>query len=68
MLDMEALKGAFVDINAALDEISTFRRNALPQMANTIVELDELTTEGEKAIERMEEVRAVEPLLELDAG
>ncbi len=68
MLDMESLKSAFNDISTALDEISTFRRNALPQMASTIVELDKLTVEGEKAIERMEEVRAVEPLLDLDAG
>ncbi len=54
MLDMEALKSAFGDINIALDEISRYRREALPQMAHSIVELDQLTTEAEKAIETHE--------------
>jgi uncharacterized protein YaaN involved in tellurite resistance len=55
MLDMESLRTAFDDINIALDEISRYRREALPQMASTILELDELTTEGEASIRRLEE-------------
>ena len=35
MLDMESLKQAFADIDAALDEISKYRREALPTMAST---------------------------------
>jgi uncharacterized protein YaaN involved in tellurite resistance len=54
MLDMESLKLAFADINIALDEMSRYRREALPQMANTILELDQLTADGEEAIERLE--------------
>ena len=54
MLDMESLKSAFADINIALDEMSRYRREALPQMANTILELDQLTADGEEAIERLE--------------
>ena len=54
MLDMEALKQAFADIDAALDEISRYRREALPTMAGTILELDQLTAETESAIKQME--------------
>jgi uncharacterized protein YaaN involved in tellurite resistance len=68
MLEMEALKTAFADIAAAMDEISRYRREALPQMAASIDELEELSSEGEAAIQRMEEVQVSEPLLQLDAG
>ncbi|MGB0113974.1 MAG: toxic anion resistance protein [Ilumatobacteraceae bacterium] len=54
MLDMESLTKAFADIDIALDEISTYRREALPTMAGTILELDRLTAETEAAIEQME--------------
>jgi uncharacterized protein YaaN involved in tellurite resistance len=57
MLDMESLRTAFADIDAALEEISTYRREALPTMASTILELDALTAESEAAIERMEQGR-----------
>jgi len=57
MLDMESLKQAFADIDTALDEISRYRREALPTMAGTILELDQLTAETETAIENMERGR-----------
>ncbi|MFV2040243.1 MAG: toxic anion resistance protein [Acidimicrobiales bacterium] len=57
MLDMDALRLAFEDINIALDEISRYRKEALPQMAGSIVELDKLTAEGEKSMKRLEEGR-----------
>jgi uncharacterized protein YaaN involved in tellurite resistance len=57
MLDMESLRSAFADIDTALDEISKYRREALPAMAGTILELDALTAESEAAIERMEQGR-----------
>jgi uncharacterized protein YaaN involved in tellurite resistance len=47
---MDALKSAFADINAALDEISRFRQEALPQMANTILELDRMSAAGEERV------------------
>ncbi|MET0909236.1 MAG: toxic anion resistance protein [Ilumatobacteraceae bacterium] len=64
MLDMEALKQAFADIDAALDEISTYRREALPTMAGTILELDQLTAETEATIQQMESGRAATTKLE----
>jgi uncharacterized protein YaaN involved in tellurite resistance len=67
MLDMESLRSAFEDINIALDEISRYRREALPQMANTIVELDRMTEEGEAAIERLERGQTSSAAIDLDS-
>ena len=53
-VDMETLKAAFQDINEAIAEIGTYRRNALPQMAESIETLETMTAEGEEAIRRME--------------
>lgn len=53
-IDMEVLKQAFNDIHAALDDISTYRQQALPKMSETIREMDTLTAEGEKKIQKME--------------
>ncbi len=65
-LDMDTLKKAFVDINAALDDISNFRKEALPQMASNILEMDTLTKATEEAIQRMEQGTKVEPTISLD--
>ena len=65
-LDMETLKKAFQDINGALDEISAFRKEALPQMASTILEMNTLTQTTEEAIQRMEKGAAMEPVVSLD--
>ena len=67
MLDMDSLRSAFEDINIALDEISRYRREALPQMANTILELDKLTSEGEASMTRLEKGSST-PMPGLDAG
>ena len=66
MLDMDSLRQAFDDIDIALDEISRYRREALPTMAGTILELDELTAESEEAIENMERGRTA--TTRLDSG
>jgi uncharacterized protein YaaN involved in tellurite resistance len=68
MLDMDALRSAFADISAAMDEISRFRREALPTMASTILEFDELTDAAEEAVERMEQAQQARPALQLEAG
>ncbi len=64
MLDMESLRQAFADIDTALDEISRYRREALPTMAGTILELDQLTAESEAAIENMERGRTAATRIE----
>jgi len=54
MLDMESLEKAFQDIKTAMEEISNFRREALPQMASNILRMDQLTADAGEAIERMD--------------
>ncbi len=65
-LDMELLRQAFTDINAAIDDISEFRAKALPQMAKTIVEMNELTTEAEKKIEEKEQGNTRAPYIPIE--
>lgn len=65
-LDIEALKQAFADINEALDDISAFRQVALPQMADNILEMDNLTRSAEDSIRRMEEGNKAAPVINLD--
>lgn len=55
MLDITTLKQAFQDVELALQDISEFRRNALPKMAESITEMDEITGRMESAIVKMEE-------------
>lgn len=54
MLDMQSLKNSFADISAALEDLSTFRQKALPKMANTILELDQMSKAADERIQQME--------------
>lgn len=65
-LSMETLKQAFADINSAFDDISKFRQEALPMMANTIVEMDTLTSKAEESIRKMEQGNKTAPEVTLD--
>ena len=49
-------------------ERARYRREALPQMANTILELDRMTEEGEAAILRLEKGQTSSPAIDLDTG
>lgn len=53
-ISVETLKNSFTDIFAALDEISTFKQAALPQMKATIVQFQEFADKGSQAINRLE--------------
>jgi uncharacterized protein YaaN involved in tellurite resistance len=68
MLSMESLKAAFANINAAMDEISRYRREALPRMAQTILEFDNLSAQGEAAIQRYEAGERARPKLMIEAS
>ena len=65
-LDMGSLKSAFADIKAAMEDISSFRVNALPQMANTVLELDRLTADSQKIIEKMDKGNKAKPKISVD--
>lgn len=65
-LDMESLKRAFGDLRTAMEDIASFRSQALPQMAQTVLELDRLTTESRNAIEKMEKGNRMKPKITVD--
>jgi uncharacterized protein YaaN involved in tellurite resistance len=67
MLSLEALKSAFANINAAMDEIARYRQEALPRMAQTILEFDKLSAQGEAAIQRYEAGEKARPKLTIEA-
>jgi uncharacterized protein YaaN involved in tellurite resistance len=58
-LNIETLKKAFQDINAALDDIARFRQEALPKMADAIVELDRLSDEASRTLNNMDNARRI---------
>lgn len=65
-LSMETLKQAFSDIESAYQDISTYRQEALPQMAATILEMDEYAAKAEATINKMESGKQVEKYYGLD--
>lgn len=65
-LDIESLNRAFADIRQALNDISTFRREALPKIASNILQMEKLTDSAEEQIEKMEQGNKVAPTIDLD--
>jgi uncharacterized protein YaaN involved in tellurite resistance len=57
-LDMDSLTRAFADVRSALDDISRYRREALPKMAERIQTMDKLASESERAIKKTEHAEA----------
>ena len=58
MLDMESLEQAFGDVLGAIDEVSRYRREALPRLDAQIERLETLAVRGNAAITRMDEGNA----------
>ncbi|MCF6250059.1 MAG: toxic anion resistance protein [Methylococcaceae bacterium] len=65
-LSMDVLKQAFNDIQTAYQDISNFRQAALPNMASTILEMDEFAATAEETINKMESSKQVEQYYGLD--
>lgn len=65
-LNIESLTKAFSDIRLALDDIATFRRDALPTMAQNILEMEKLTEGAEEQIRKMEKGNLAAPTISLD--
>lgn len=53
-ISIETLKSSFDDVMEALESISTYKKEALPQMKNTILQFKELSEKGEEEIKRLE--------------
>jgi uncharacterized protein YaaN involved in tellurite resistance len=66
MLNIDTLKKAFGDIKAAIDDISTYRIQALGKMQENIAQMHELNTAASQAISRMEEGNRLAPSILLD--
>ena len=58
-LDINLLKQAFSDIRIALDDIDAYRQQALPQMAENILEMDRMAAEAAKQIHKVEHAEEV---------
>jgi uncharacterized protein YaaN involved in tellurite resistance len=56
---VEVLASAFTKLNEAVDDLSTFRINALAGMKESIGKLEDLTKKGRDTIERMEKGEAI---------
>ncbi|MBI3552081.1 MAG: toxic anion resistance protein [Elusimicrobia bacterium] len=65
-LNMDSLKKAFADIHDALEDVAQFRTKALPQMADTIKELDTMTDSAGKTVKKMEKGTKMAPVIPLD--
>jgi uncharacterized protein YaaN involved in tellurite resistance len=65
-LDMTALESAFADIRTAMQDVSDFRRKALPEMKRNIETMDRLTAEAEDFIEKKEKARNIEPVIPIE--
>jgi uncharacterized protein YaaN involved in tellurite resistance len=58
-IDIDALKRAFEDVRAALDDVSRYRQEALPKMAERILQMDKMAAESDEAIARVEHAERV---------
>ncbi len=65
-IDIESLTRAFSDIRQALNDISTFRREALPSIASNILKMEKLTDSAEDQIKKMEAGNKAAPTITLD--
>lgn len=61
MLDMEKLQAAFGDVIGAIDEVSRYRREALPRLDEQIDRMEALAAKGDEAIRRLEQGNAAHP-------
>jgi uncharacterized protein YaaN involved in tellurite resistance len=66
MLSMESLEKAFDDLKTSLEDISSFRQEALPVMQGNILKLESLSRAASTEIDRM--IKGDEARKDLDQG
>ena len=54
MISPEVLKQSFNDALVAIQDVSTFKQEALPKMQETINAFSEMAIEGQKAVDKIE--------------
>lgn len=60
VLDMGKLEQAFKDVIGAIEEVSRYRREALPRLDEQIDRLDVLAKQGDEALDRLEQGNAAQ--------
>lgn len=65
-ISMDSLKQAFTDLKLAMEDISTYRMKALPQMASTVQELDRMSADANQQIAKITKGNDVQPRLKID--
>lgn len=65
-IQVETLKRAFADIRVAIDDIARYRSEALPKMAQTILDFDRLAGEAAETLRKVERGEKVRDGLSLD--
>ncbi|MBR2512572.1 MAG: toxic anion resistance protein [Halomonas sp.] len=61
MLDMQVLEEAFGEVMGAIDDLSSYRQEALPRLDEQIERLAALSKQGNASIERLQEGNASQP-------
>ncbi|WFE70816.1 toxic anion resistance protein [Halomonas sp. M1] len=61
MLDMQVLEEAFSEVMGAIDDLSSYRQEALPRLDEQIERLATLSKQGNASIERLQEGNASQP-------
>lgn len=61
MLDMQVLEEAFGEVMGAIDDLSTYRQEALPRLDEQIDRLATLSQQGNASIERLREGNEAQP-------
>ena len=59
-INMDVLKQAFSDVSAALEDIDSYRQKALPEMAKSILEMDEMSAKAESEIKKVEKAETID--------
>ena len=65
-LKMEDLEKAFADINSAIENISKFRQESLPKMAQSISRMSELNKSAGEKVDKMEKGNAADASIQID--
>lgn len=65
-LSLETLKKAFIELKGAIEDVENFRREALPRQASLILELNMLTADAEKHVQKIEHGHEVKPMIDFN--
>lgn len=68
MISIETLEKCMANIHSAFDKIDTFRREALPQMAESVVRMDKMINFNEKEIKKREKGKEARAQLVIDVA